>query len=129
MQAMIPETPADPVWEQLAPLLDEAMAQLPDKDRDAIVLPIFKNKSLRDVGEAMGLDEYAAQKRVSRAMEKLRASFARRGRHVQCGGHLRRAGGQLHPGRSGRVGASDFRGRTNRCRREQARRCCTARSS
>jgi RNA polymerase sigma factor (sigma-70 family) len=73
------ETQADAVWEQLAPLLDEAMAQLRDQDRDALVLRYFQNKSLRDVGAALGLDEYAAQKRVGRALEKLRVRFARRG--------------------------------------------------
>lgn len=79
MQASTQEPSADPAWEQLAPLLDAAMARLPDKDRDAIVLRYFQNKSLRDVGAALGLDEYAAQKRVSRAMDKLRANFSRQG--------------------------------------------------
>jgi RNA polymerase sigma factor (sigma-70 family) len=73
------ETPSDPAWNQLAPFLDEAMAQLRDKDRDALVLRYFQNKSLRDVGATMGLDEYAAQKRVGRALEKLRAICTRRG--------------------------------------------------
>ena len=73
------ETQADAVWEQLAPLLDEAMVQLRDQDRDALVLRYFQNKSLRDVGAALGLDEYAAQKRVGRALEKLRVRFARHG--------------------------------------------------
>jgi len=79
MHALIQETQTDPAWEQLAPLLDEAMAQLPDKDRDALVLRYFQNKSLREVGASLGVGEYAAQKRVSRAMEKLRAGFGRRG--------------------------------------------------
>jgi len=55
------------------------MAQFRDKDRDAIVLRYFQNKSLRDVGAALGLDEYAAQKRVGRAVEKLRGVFYKRG--------------------------------------------------
>jgi DNA-directed RNA polymerase specialized sigma24 family protein len=66
-----------------SPLLDEAMAQLRDQDRDALVLRYFQNKSLRDVGAALGLDEYAAQKRVGRALEKLRVRFARRGLAIQ----------------------------------------------
>ncbi len=73
------EAQADMVWEQLSPLLDEAMAQLRDKDRDALVLRYFQNKSLRDVGMAFGVDEYAAQKRVGRALEKLRQFFSKRG--------------------------------------------------
>jgi RNA polymerase sigma factor (sigma-70 family) len=61
----------DAAWEQLSPLLDEAMARLRDKDRDAIVLRFFENKSLQEVG--------AAQKRVARGLDKLRAFFAKRG--------------------------------------------------
>src|SRR5580765_6573151 len=79
MQGTIQEAQTDSVWAQLAPLLDEAMTQLRDKDRDAIVLRYFQNKSLRDVGTALGVDEYAAQKRVMRALEKLRSIFAKYG--------------------------------------------------
>jgi uncharacterized protein (TIGR03435 family) len=79
MEAMIQQTQADSAWEQLAPLLDDVMAQLRDTDRDAIVLRYFKNKSLRDVGAMLGVNEYAAQKRVGRAVEKLRSIFVKRG--------------------------------------------------
>ncbi len=79
MEAVMQENQTDPAWEQLSPLLDEAMADLRDKDRDAIVLRYFQNRSLRDVGAALGVDEYAAQKRVARALEKLRAFFVKRG--------------------------------------------------
>jgi RNA polymerase sigma factor (sigma-70 family) len=78
-QAMMQQTPTDSAWEPLAPLLDDAMAQLRDTDRDAIVLRYFQNKSLREVGARLGVDEYAAQKRVGRAVEKLRFSLVKRG--------------------------------------------------
>src|SRR5262249_15034589 len=38
----------------------------------------FENKSLREVGEALGASEDAAQKRVSRAVEQLREFFSER---------------------------------------------------
>ena len=79
MDATTQSDSTDGVWAQLAPALDEAMAQLRDKDRDAIVLRFFENKSLREVGTAMGLEERAAQKRVARGLEKLRAFFSKRG--------------------------------------------------
>jgi uncharacterized protein (TIGR03435 family) len=69
----------DPLWEQLSPLLDEAMSDLREKDRDAIVLRHFENKSLREVGAALGINDQAAHKRISRSLEKLRGFFARRG--------------------------------------------------
>ena len=79
MQSIPSETTDDAAWEQLAPHLDEAISKLRGKDRDALLLRYFENKSLREVGDAMGLQERAAQKRVNRAIEKLRKFFAGRG--------------------------------------------------
>jgi RNA polymerase sigma factor (sigma-70 family) len=70
---------ADVAWERLSPVLDEAMAHLREADRNAIVLRYFQNKSLQEVGLALGVEERAAQKRVARSVERLRAFFARRG--------------------------------------------------
>ena len=66
-------------FEQLAPVLDEAINQLSAHDRAAIMLRFFEGCDLRAVGAAMGSNEDAAQKRVSRALEKLRALLVRRG--------------------------------------------------
>jgi RNA polymerase sigma factor (sigma-70 family) len=78
MQSILHES-ADESWEHFSPVLDEAMAQLRDKDRDALVLRFFENKTLQEVGAALGLEERAAQKRVARSLEKLRMAFAKRG--------------------------------------------------
>ncbi len=67
------------VWQALAPQLDAAMDTLDLNDRDAVVLRFFKGKSLREVGQALGTSEDAAQKRVTRALEKLRSYFLRQG--------------------------------------------------
>jgi RNA polymerase sigma factor (sigma-70 family) len=66
-------------WKAVEPLLDEAVESLTPPDRTAILLRYFENKSLRDVGAALGTSDDAAQKRVSRALEQMRALFARRG--------------------------------------------------
>jgi RNA polymerase sigma factor (sigma-70 family) len=79
MQSIPDESTNDTAWKQMAPHLDEAVSKLRGKDRDALVLRYFENKSLREVGDALGLRERAAQKRVNRAIEKLRTFFARRG--------------------------------------------------
>jgi hypothetical protein len=60
-------------------LLNRAVNGLPAKDRDAIVLRYLQGMSLAEVGGAMGVSEGAAKVRVFRALEKLRARFARRG--------------------------------------------------
>ena len=69
----------DPEWESTAPLLDAAMDALPASDRDAIVLRFFERKDFRSVGVALGMSDDSAQKKVSRAIEKLRKVLNRRG--------------------------------------------------
>src|SRR5437588_8588660 len=66
-------------WERIAPHLDEGLNQLSASDRDAIVLRFLKRQDLRAVGAALGISEDAAQKRVSRALDKLRGVLSRRG--------------------------------------------------
>lgn len=65
--------------EHALPHVDGALDELGDVDRDAILLRFLQQKSFRDVGEALGTSEEAAKKRVSRALEKLRALLVRRG--------------------------------------------------
>jgi RNA polymerase sigma factor (sigma-70 family) len=73
-------------WAQIEPLLDEAMHALDETDRAAVLLRYFENKSLREVGQTLGASEDAAQKRVSRALERLRAFFSKRGVTVGASG-------------------------------------------
>lgn len=70
---------AGPAWEELRPVIDEAMHRLGEKDRAALLLRFFEGKSLADVGAELGLAENAARMRVERALEKLRTRLARRG--------------------------------------------------
>src|SRR6266581_127419 len=73
-------------WTHIEPLLDEAMHALDDTDRTAVLLRYFENKSLREVGQAIGTSDDAAQKRVSRAVDRLREFFAKRGITVAASG-------------------------------------------
>ncbi|PYJ86701.1 MAG: hypothetical protein DME22_04305 [Verrucomicrobia bacterium] len=75
-----------PVWADIEPLLDEAMESLDETDRTAVLLRYFENKSLREVGQTLGTSEDAAQKRVSRAVERLREFFSKRGVPVGASG-------------------------------------------
>jgi len=78
MQSTLNESQAD-AWPQIAPLLDDALGKLGDRDRNAIVLRFFENKSLAEVGAGIGASEDAAKMRVNRALEKLRKIFTKRG--------------------------------------------------
>jgi RNA polymerase sigma factor (sigma-70 family) len=74
------EEEADVVsWEQLRPVLDAAIAQLGETDRNAILLRFFSGRSFAEVGRVFQISEDAARKRVDRAIEKLRQTLGRRG--------------------------------------------------
>ncbi len=79
MQSTLQENNDAATWNQLAPLLDEAVSRLGKKDRDAVMLRFFKEKSLREVAATLNVNESAAQRRVHRAVEKLRRFFTKRG--------------------------------------------------
>jgi len=66
-------------WTEIGPLLDEAVSELKESDREAVLLRFFKNLNYQEVGAILGLEEDAARKRVDRALEKLREHFTRRG--------------------------------------------------
>jgi RNA polymerase sigma factor (sigma-70 family) len=74
-----PAHESTPGWEQLCPVLDDAMGDLCAADRNAILLRYFKNQDFQTVGLALGVSDTAAQRRVSRAVEHLRKFFAKRG--------------------------------------------------
>ena len=74
-----PSEPESQDWNVIAPILDAAMSQLGAKDHAAIVLRFFEGKNLKDVGAALGVSENAAKTRVSRATDKLRQLFIKRG--------------------------------------------------
>jgi RNA polymerase sigma factor (sigma-70 family) len=78
MQSLLNEPEPDH-WPSIAPVIDEALAELRERDRSAIVLRYFENKNLQEVGDALGASEDAAKKRVNRALEKLRKFLSRRG--------------------------------------------------
>ena len=63
----------------LSPLLDEALLQLRDGDRVALVLRFLEERSFREVGTALGVDENAARQRVNRALSKVTEFFRQQG--------------------------------------------------
>lgn len=73
-------------WAELEPRLDEVMAELREPERAALILRFFENRSLREVGRALGVSDDTAQKRVSRALERLRSAFAARGLSTSTAG-------------------------------------------
>lgn len=71
------ELPAD--WERLRPLIDDALDDLNDRDREAVLLRFFEGRNFAEVGAALALSENSARMRVERALDKLHGLLARRG--------------------------------------------------
>jgi RNA polymerase sigma factor (sigma-70 family) len=59
-------------WEQVAGYLDACMERLSETDRHALLLRYFEHRSLKEVGGLLRLSDDTAQKRVSRALDRLR---------------------------------------------------------
>ena len=76
------DVPPSETWNELEQVLDDAMQDLGERDREAVILRYFRNESLAAVGAAIGASENAARIRVERALEKLRGALERRG--VRC---------------------------------------------
>jgi len=77
---------SDASWEEIAPHLDAALGGLTEPDRDAVLLRYFERKPTSQMAQILGVSEEAAQKRVSRAVERLREFFAKRGITIGAGG-------------------------------------------
>src|ERR1700679_2581109 len=79
MREPVNETAPDADWEKIRPTLDDAMHELKESDRAAILLRYFENQQFAEVGAKLRLNENAARMRVERALEKLRGIFTKRG--------------------------------------------------
>lgn len=74
-----PANSAKDEWDQVAPLLDDALASLGESGRAAVVLRWFEGRSFRDVGERLGVSEEAAKQKVFRALGRMRRYLLGRG--------------------------------------------------
>lgn len=71
--------PSSDAWQDIRPVVDEALAALPEKDREALLLRFYRSMSVREVATALGIATDAAQKRIDRATERLRGKLVRSG--------------------------------------------------
>ncbi|MFT3785863.1 MAG: sigma-70 family RNA polymerase sigma factor [Tepidisphaeraceae bacterium] len=75
-------------WNELAPMLDDLVARLSDRDRQAILLRFYRQQDWNDVAISLGLSADAARKRVERAVERLRTLAQKHGRGTLTAGTL-----------------------------------------
>jgi RNA polymerase sigma factor (sigma-70 family) len=60
-------------------LLDRALAELSNKERDAVLLRFYQDQSAQQVGAALGISANGATKRIGRAIERMREFLAGKG--------------------------------------------------
>lgn len=68
-----------PAWEQLSPLLDDALDAMNESDREAVLMRYFQGCSYAEIGGRLRLAENAARMRVDRALDRLRGALERGG--------------------------------------------------
>ena len=66
-------------WDRMRPVIDDAIDELDESDREMVVLRYFENCPLSTVGAKFALSPDAARMRVNRALEKLHVLLAKRG--------------------------------------------------
>jgi len=72
-----PEPAAD--WEQLRPVIDDALHALGEPEREAVLLRFFEGRPFAEIGARFAVSEDAARMRVERALDKMRGTLARHG--------------------------------------------------
>ena len=77
---------SDDQWDHIAPHLEAALGKLSEPEREAVLLRYFERKSASEMAQILGISNEAAQKRISRAVERLREFFVRRGVTVGASG-------------------------------------------
>jgi RNA polymerase sigma factor (sigma-70 family) len=75
----------DEAWTKLAPLLDEGLDRLNEADRNLLIMRFMEGTDPATTCGMLGLSREAAKKRQSRALQKLRKFFARRGFGTSAG--------------------------------------------
>jgi RNA polymerase sigma factor (sigma-70 family) len=65
-------------WEEIAPQIDEALCELSDSDRDALLVRYFQRKTAHEMALTLGISDEAPQERVNRAVERLRDLLSKR---------------------------------------------------
>jgi RNA polymerase sigma factor (sigma-70 family) len=78
---VLAEATADqaPDWARIRPVLDGAMLELSNDDREAVLLRYFQERPVAEVAARLRVTEAAAYKRLERAIERLRTLLQQRG--------------------------------------------------
>ena len=79
MEELIDQDAASADWSRVQPVLDEALGELRERERQAVLLRFFAGLSFAEIGTKLAVTETAARSCVNRALDKLHVQLARRG--------------------------------------------------
>lgn len=79
MDEILSHSGGDVNWDEVRPVIDDALQDLTTLDREAVLLRYFENRHYAEIGAALRVTENSARMRVDRALEKLRLALQRRG--------------------------------------------------
>ena len=74
-----PTTAAEPTWAELAPLVDQALADLPEEERLPLVLHFLQGLPRAEVAAQLGCDRTTISRRLTRGIASLRERLGRTG--------------------------------------------------
>lgn len=69
----------EPLHADLQPFIDQAIHALPELDQRLLVMRYFDHCQQREIAQRLGVNTGAVQKRLARALERVRQHLARRG--------------------------------------------------
>jgi len=76
MASDLEQAPPPSGWEDVEPLLNDALASLPPAQRGLVLERFLEERPLAEIGAALGVSEDAARMRLNRALDRLRRFFA-----------------------------------------------------
>lgn len=79
MNELLADSPRDANWDEVRPVIDDALRELGTRDQEAVLLRFFENRRYAEIAGVLRIPENSARMRVERAIEKLRAALAKRG--------------------------------------------------
>jgi len=66
-------------WHRLRPVIDDAIGELNDRDREAVLMRFFEERPFSEIGARLRITEDGARLRLDRALDKLSVLLAKRG--------------------------------------------------